>query len=71
MKNTTISIPDDLQGQLKALARRQHRSESDVIVQALREYLRRHPSEALADEARRQSLKVAELTDEEREWMGA
>ena len=35
------------------------------IVQALREYLARLQRDALAQEARRQSLKVAELTEEE------
>ena len=66
---TSIRLPDDLRSQLDAAAESLHRGKNWVIVQALREYLARMQRDALAQEARRQSLKVAEITGEEHEWM--
>ncbi len=66
---TSIRLPDDLRAELDAAAKSLHRGKNWVIAQALREYLARLQHDALAQEARRQSLTVVELTDEEREWM--
>lgn len=39
---TAVSLPDDLFAQVDRLARRSHRSRSEVYRAALREYLARH-----------------------------
>jgi predicted transcriptional regulator len=46
---TAISVPDDLFAQVDRLARRSHRSRSEVYSAALREYVARHsPDEVTA-----------------------
>jgi predicted transcriptional regulator len=46
---TAVSVPNDLFAQADRLARRSHRSRSDVYSAALREYLARHaPDEVTA-----------------------
>ena len=44
-----ISIPDDLYEETNELARRQKRSRSEVIRDALREYLARHDADAITE----------------------
>ena len=39
---TAVSVPDDLFAQVDRLARRSHRSRSEVYSAALREYVARH-----------------------------
>lgn len=39
---TAVSVPDDLFDQVDRLARRSHRSRSEVYSTALREYIARH-----------------------------
>lgn len=46
---TAVSVPDDLFAQADRLAKRSHRSRSDIYSAALREYLARHaPDEITA-----------------------
>lgn len=46
---TAVSVPDDLFAQADRLARRSHRSRSEVYSAALREYVARHaPDEVTA-----------------------
>ena len=46
---TAVSVPDDLFAQVDRLARRSHRSRSEVYSAALREYVARHaPDEVTA-----------------------
>ncbi len=46
---TAVSVPDDLFAQVDRLARRSHRSRSEVYSAALREYVARHaPDEITA-----------------------
>lgn len=46
---TAVSVPDDLFAQADRLAKRSHRSRSEVYSAALREYLARHaPDEVTA-----------------------
>ncbi|MBI2896793.1 MAG: ribbon-helix-helix protein, CopG family [Deltaproteobacteria bacterium] len=58
MTNRTLAVRLDppLQRDLGAIARRQKRSKSDVVREAIRRYLE---SDALAAEARKQSLRVS------------
>lgn len=46
---TAVSVPDDLFAQVDRLAKRSHRSRSEVYSSALREYVARHaPDEVTA-----------------------
>ncbi len=51
-----IRLPQDLDGSLGSLARRQRRSKSEVARDAIRDYIARHDSDA---ELVRQSMAVA------------
>ncbi len=53
---TSIRIPDDLKLSLEKTARRMSKGKNWIIKQALGEYLRRHNTDLLRAEARRQSL---------------
>ena len=52
----SMSIPDDLRGRLEAEARRQRRSRSFIVAEAVREYVERQTQRAFA-EAREQTLR--------------
>jgi Arc/MetJ-type ribon-helix-helix transcriptional regulator len=43
MADTFVVIPEDLKTELEAVSKREHRSEADVIRDALREYAAQHP----------------------------
>jgi len=45
---TAVSVPDDLFAQVDRLARRSHRSRSEVYSTALREYLARHETDEVS-----------------------
>ena len=46
---TAVSVPDDLFEEVDRLARRSHRSRSEVYSAALREYVARHAPEEITD----------------------
>jgi metal-responsive CopG/Arc/MetJ family transcriptional regulator len=46
---TAVSVPDDLFDQVDRLARRSHRSRSEVYSAALREYVARHAPDEIRD----------------------
>ncbi len=55
-----VRLDSDLEERLAAVARTQGRSKSDIAREAVRRYVERH-DEAYLAEARRQSLRAAEL----------
>jgi predicted DNA-binding protein len=58
---TAVSVPDDVFERAEQLARREHRSRSDVYSTALREYVTRHLPDEVTDALDRV---VAEVGDE-------
>jgi metal-responsive CopG/Arc/MetJ family transcriptional regulator len=55
----SILIPDDLYAETEQIARRKKRSRSEVVRDALREYLARHDAETIIDALNR----VADVED--------
>ena len=61
-----VRLDEELEQRLAAVARTQGRSKSDIAREAVRRYVERH-DEAFLAEARRQSLRAAEL-DSRDDW---
>lgn len=70
MKSSTSSfrIPEDLRIRLEETARHLKKGKNWIINRALQEYLEKAHREALAGEARRQSLLASAITPEEEEF---
>ena len=70
MKSSTSSfrIPQDLRIRLEKTSRLLKKAKNWIINRALEEYLERTRREALAAEARRQSLLASAITTEEEEF---
>jgi metal-responsive CopG/Arc/MetJ family transcriptional regulator len=58
---TAVSVPDDVYASAERLARREHRSRSEVYSAALREYVARHSPDEITDALDRV---VADVGDE-------
>ena len=70
MNSSTSSfrIPDDLRIRLEEMAHHMKKGKNWIINRALQEYLARNRYEALAAEARRQSLLASAVTTEEEKF---
>lgn len=62
---TSVRLPPALHEQLERAAHELHRGKSWIIVHALESYLKKLQHNALAKEARRQSLLIAAQDNEE------
>ena len=58
---TAVSVPNDLFAQVDRLARRSHRSRSEVYSAALREYVARHAPDEVTEDLDRVVAAVGQL----------
>lgn len=65
MSSITIRLPKDLQDELDALCRRQHRSSSDVVRESLHRYLVQEQLRELREQLRPFAEAKGLLTDED------
>ncbi len=60
---TAVSVPDDVYESAERLARREHRSRSEVYSAALREYVARHSPDEITDALDRVVADVGDKVD--------
>jgi predicted DNA-binding protein len=64
-KTTSVRLPTKVQEQLENATSKLHKGKSEIIIEALEEYLMKLDEKNLVAEARRQSILASELDKEE------
>ncbi len=65
MSNLTVRIPQELEGKLKRLCKRQQRSTSEVVRESLRQYIVREELRQLRERLRPYAEAAGLLADED------
>ncbi len=65
---TSIRMPVSLKKELDWLANQEHKKKNQIILRALREYIKNHPSMHLKDEVINQCMRANEKDSIDSDW---